>query len=215
MTDSHSLPKGRVRLGCPLGLLDLSVSTFLPEFLERYPEISVEVVGRDRKSDIVNDAIDVEIRSGPMLETQTSLTMRKLGRSKTILVAGGSMSAQLSQVEKPEDLVAMPSVSMGVSGRQQAWELHDINGDEKSIAIEPRLVCRSLSALMHAVRSGIGIGLLLETACLAGLESGELVQVLPDWQGLESQFYLVFTTSRGLPARVRALIDFLVEKTKA
>jgi DNA-binding transcriptional LysR family regulator len=215
VVDFQSAPKGLVRLGCPLALVDLSVSTFLPEFLELYPEISVEIVGQDTKSDLVNDAIDLEIRTGlPASETQTTLTMRKLGRSKTVLVAGGAMIERVAQIRSPADLISMPSVSMGRSGRKHAWQLHDTGGNEEAVSIQPRLVCRSLSATLGAVRSGLGIGLLLESSCRAGLESGELARVLPGWQGLESQFYLVFTTSRGLSARVRVLVDFLVEKTR-
>jgi DNA-binding transcriptional LysR family regulator len=212
--DFQGVPKGLIRLGCPLALVDMSVSTFLPEFLDLYPEISVEIVGQDSKSDLVSDAIDLEIRAGPASETQTTLTMRKLGRSKTILVSGGALIERAAQIQTPADLIGLPSVSMGRPGRSHAWVLHDESANEETISIQPRLACRSLSAALGAVRSGVGIGLLLETSCLQGLQSGELARVLPNWQGLEAQFYLVFTTSRGLSARVRALVDFLVEKTK-
>jgi DNA-binding transcriptional LysR family regulator len=214
VSELQETPHGLIRLGCPLALVDVSVATFLPEFLERYPEIRVEVVGQDSKGDLINDALDLEIRADIGGETQTTLTMRRLGRSRKVLVAGGLLIAEAGKIRTPSDLVNLPTISMGRSGRPPSWMLHDAFGREQSVPIQPRLVCRSLSAVLGAVRSGLGISLLLETSCGEHLESGDLVRILPDWEGIESEFYVVFTTSRGLPNRVRALIDFLVEKTR-
>ena len=71
-----------------------------------------------------------------------------------------------------------------------------------------------MTAILDAARAGVGYGLILENACASDLQSGRLVRVLPEWQTVESQFYLVFTTTKGMPPAVRALIDFLVEKSK-
>jgi len=213
--DLQGAPRGLIRLGCPLALVDVSVATLLPEFLERYPEIRIEVIGQDSKSDLVHDALDLEIRANVGTETQTTLTMRKLGRSRKILVAGGALIAEARTIQAPADLARLPAISMGRSRRPPSWILHDAEGHEETITIEPRLACRSLTAVLGAVRPGLGIGLLLESSCDEHVKSGDLVRVLPDWEGRESEFYVVFTTGRGLPNRVRVLVDFLVEKTRA
>lgn len=214
VSEIQSAPRGLVRLGCPLALVDVAVSTFLPEFLTLYPEIRVEVVGQDARSDLVNGAIDLDIRAGPGSETQTSLTMRKLGRAATVLVAGGNLIRKAAEIRTPADLTTIPSVSIAPSGQMQAWELHHQGGDIETVYTAPRLVCRSLPAALGAVRSGVGIALLLHSSCKEGLDSGQLGRVLPEWQGRESEFYLAFTSNKGLPARVRVLIDFLVEKSR-
>ncbi len=71
-----------------------------------------------------------------------------------------------------------------------------------------------MTAILGAARAGLGFGLLRESACEADLQADRLVRVLPEWQSEESQFYIVFTTARGMPRAVRVLIDFLVEKSR-
>lgn len=76
----------------------------------------------------------------------------------------------------------------------------------------PRLTCRSVPALLEAVKAGTGVGLLHEQVCQRDVLDGTLVQLLPDWHAAEETIYLLFTTARGLPPAVRALIDFLAEQ---
>jgi DNA-binding transcriptional LysR family regulator len=94
------------------------------------------------------------------------------------------------------------------------WELVGPDGEKKVVRHQPRLTCRSMTAILDAARAGVGYGLILEHACASDIQSGRLIRVLPEWQTVESQFYLVFTTTKGMPPAVRALIDFLVEKSK-
>jgi DNA-binding transcriptional LysR family regulator len=91
------------------------------------------------------------------------------------------------------------------------WEFIDPDGEKKLLEHQPRFTTRSMPALMEAVRAGVGVGLILEQVCAQDVRSGKLVQLLPDWQTTEGRVYLVFTTARGMPPAVRALIDFLVE----
>ena len=63
--------------------------------------------------------------------------------------------------------------------------------------------------LSHAVIAGLGVAILPDHVCREALLAGRLVRVLPDWRGLQGIVHLVFTTRRGLPPAVRALIDHL------
>lgn len=94
------------------------------------------------------------------------------------------------------------------------WELIAPNDDKRVIRHQPRLTCRSVTAILDAALAGLGFGLLLESACEADLQAGGLVRVLPEWQSEESQFHIVFTTAKCMPPAVRVLIDFVVEKSK-
>lgn len=211
---SHSEPQGMVRMGCPIGLVDIAVGTILPEFLERYPKIKLQVIGSDRRADLINERIDVEVRATNEPETQTSLTMRKLDRIRRVLVASPSLVAQTGGVSSVEQLSDMPTLSMSQWTSFDTWDLVGPGGQTKSVKHQPRLACRSITSILDAARAGVGYGLILEHVCAADIDAGRLVRVLPDWQTAESQFYLVFTTAKGMPPAVRALIDFLVEKSK-
>ncbi|RXT24311.1 LysR family transcriptional regulator [Rhizobium leguminosarum] len=198
VSEAQSDPQGVVRMGCPLGLVDISVGEILPEFLERYPKIKLQIIGSDRRADLINERIDLEVRATNEPETQTSLTMRK-------------RSGNLNCVDELADL---PTLAMTSWVSYHTWELVGPNDAKQVIRHQPRLTCRSMTAILDAARAGLGFGLLLESACEADLQAGKLVRVLPDWQSEESQFYIVFTTAKGMPPAVRVLIDFLVEKSR-
>jgi DNA-binding transcriptional LysR family regulator len=66
-----------------------------------------------------------------------------------------------------------------------------------------------MAAVRHAAIHGLGVAILPDHVCLHALETGRLVRVLPAWRGLRGIVHLVFTTRRGLPPSVRALIDHL------
>lgn len=214
VTEAQSDPQGIVRMGCPLGLVDISLGAVLPEFLERYPKIKLQIIGSDRRTDLINERIDVEVRAASEPETQTSLTMRKLDRARRILVASPSLVERMGELGCVDDLGNAPTLAMTTWMSFHTWELVGPGGEKKVVRHQPRLSCRSMTAILDAARAGVGYGLILEHACAADIHSGRLVRVLPEWQTVESQFYLVFTTTKGMPPAVRALIDFLVEKSK-
>ncbi|EJZ21891.1 LysR substrate-binding domain-containing protein [Rhizobium sp. Pop5] len=214
VSEAQSDPQGVVRMGCPLGLVDISVGGILPEFLERYPKIKLQIIGSDRRADLINERIDLEVRATNEPETQTSLTMRKLDRARRILVASPSLVERVGGVSCADDLADLPTLAMTSWVSFHTWELIGPNGARQVIRHQPRLTCRSMTAILDAARAGLGFGLLLESACEADLQAGKLVRVLPEWQSEESQFYIVFTTAKGMPPAVRVLIDFLVEKSR-
>lgn len=214
VTEAQSDPQGIVRMGCPLGLIDISLGAVLPEFLERYPKIKLQIIGSDRRTDLINERIDVEVRAASEPETQTSLTMRKLDRARRILVASPSLVERMGELGCVDDLGNAPTLAMTTWMSFHTWELVGPDGEKKVVRHQPRLTCRSMTAILDAARAGVGYGLILEHACASDIQSGRLIRVLPEWQTVESQFYLVFTTTKGMPPAVRALIDFLVEKSK-
>jgi DNA-binding transcriptional LysR family regulator len=81
----------------------------------------------------------------------------------------------------------------------------------RSVRHEPRLACSDLTALREAAVAGLGIALLPAYTCAPALRDGKLVRLFPDWQAPGGAIHLVFTTRRGLPPAVRALIDHIAE----
>jgi DNA-binding transcriptional LysR family regulator len=92
------------------------------------------------------------------------------------------------------------------------WEFGGQEGRRLTLEHRPRLACRSVPALLEAVRAGTGVGLLSEQVCAQDFQGRKLVRLLPDWHTAEGTIYLLFTTARGRPPAVGVLIDFLVER---
>jgi DNA-binding transcriptional LysR family regulator len=212
--EAQGEPQGPVRLSVPTGLIDTWVSTMLPAFLARYPRVQLQVLATDRRVDLINERIHVAIRARTTPDTETDLTMRVLGKARRVLVASpdlikGPPCGDITQLQ------GLPTISMADPVSEwvdhDTWEFQGPEGARYALEHKPRLMCRSLPALLEAARAGTGVALLMEQVCAPDLEAGRLVRLLPEWQTAEGTVYLVFTTTRGLPPAVRALIDFLVE----
>jgi DNA-binding transcriptional LysR family regulator len=213
---SHGEPRGPVRLSCPSALLDVSLAAMLPEFLERYPLVLLQVLATDRRVDLVEERVHVAIRSGTSPETETDLTMRMLGKTRSILVGSPAFIEKNGPFRCFESLEKVPTLSMKdpISGwvDDETWVLDGPDGQRHSFNHRPRFACKSVPALLEAVKAGAGVGLLPESICSNDLDAGTLIPLFPGFVTAESSLYLVFTTARGLPPAVRVLIDFLVER---
>lgn len=122
-------------------------------------------------------------------------------KARRILVASPSLIERVGGISDVEELADLPTLAMTSWVSFHTWELIGPNGAKQVIRHQPRLTCRSMTAILDAARAGLGFGfgLLLESACENDLQAGKLVRVLPEWQSEESEFYIVFTTAKGMP----------------
>lgn len=199
-------PQGQVRFSCPNGLVEPLAPSLAP-FLKRYPKVNLQIVATDRGVDLIRERIDVALRVRTALETDASLTMRTLARSRRILVA----SPQLSNALAPHirDLEGTPTLSSTELAGAVTWSLVGPDGAAFDFEHDPRLRCEDFSALRAAAAAGLGVALLPDHVCWGDLDAGRLVRVFPEWHAQEGIVHLVFTTRRGLPPAVRAFIDLL------
>ncbi|WP_375765718.1 LysR substrate-binding domain-containing protein [Archangium gephyra] len=207
-------PHGSVRFSCPLGLMEI-LSPLLSDFLARHPRVNLQVVATNRRVDLIDERIDVALRVRTTLDTDASLILRTLARSRRILVASPTLVPRLGDLRDAALLASWPTLSATEETGQDVWEL--VGPEERTISVrhEPRLTCGDFGALRVAAEAGLGVALLPEHTCAPGLRSGQLVQVLPDWHAPDGSVHLVYTARRGLPPPVSALIDFLTERFRA
>jgi DNA-binding transcriptional LysR family regulator len=208
VAQAQAEPHGRVRFSCPTGLVE-TLSPSLPAFLARYPKVRLQVVTIDRGVDLIAERIDVALRVRTALTSDAALTMRSLGRSRRILVASPAFANRAG----PDiaGLATLPTLSTNDDSGEITWHLEGPGGAARAISHEPRMTCGDFTAVRVAAAAGMGVALLPDHLCRHALASGALVRLFPDWRGQEGIVHLVFTTRRGLPPAVRALIDHLVE----
>jgi len=207
VAEARSEPRGRVRFSCPTGLVDV-LSPGLPAFLLRYPQIQLQMIAVDRAVDLITERVDVALRVRTELTTDASLTMRTLGQSRRILVASPAFAATLGSLEA----AALGTVStLGSTDDIGEIEWHLVGPNDARIVVRhaPRMTCTDFAALRDAAAGGLGVALLPDHVCSDDLRGGRLVRVFPGWGGQMGIVHLVFTTRRGLPPAVRALIDHL------
>jgi DNA-binding transcriptional LysR family regulator len=203
VTQAQAEPHGLIRFSCPTGMIDV-ISGLVESFLERHPRMRLQLIAADRSVDLIGERIDLALRVRVALTSDAELTMRSLGSSTRILVANPSMATRLNA---PEQLAQFPTLATDDMDAEAEWHLETEDGRKQKLRHEPRLGCGDMVAVREAAIAGLGIALLPYHVCLLALNDGRLVRALPEWRGQKGLVHLVFTTRRGLPPAVRALID--------
>jgi DNA-binding transcriptional LysR family regulator len=206
-------PRGLVRLSCPLGLQD-AIAASLPAFLAVHPKLGLQCVITNRRVDLVHEGIDVAIRVRERLDTDADLQMKRIGLSRRILVASPAFVAKHGEPAAPADLGKLPVLHQEQQGGG-VWHLTTEDGREAPVAVQPRIATGSFEILITAACQGAGIALLPVSNCRDALASGALVQVLPEWSGIDGIVHIVFASRRGMLPSVRAVIDFVAAALKS
>lgn len=204
-------PKGVVRVAIPYVLGQSLIGPLLARFLEQYPDVRLVSVLSDDAVGLLRSGFDVALCVGPLADS--GLIAAKLGTTECgIFGAPGYFErkgAPQNHVELPRfDLLAAGSVD-----RRHKWTLHD-GAHEVAVEFSPRMVCNDLILLRDATVSELGIASLPAFLCKHDLAEGRLVEALPGWQTPDLSFFALFADPKGVPVRVRSLIDFLVDNLR-
>jgi DNA-binding transcriptional LysR family regulator len=188
----------------------------LAEFLDAHPLVRIELCIRDRIGDLVAESIDLALRFG---RTETSsLIVRKLGDTEVLTCAAPSYLAAHGTPKTPFDLVGGQHrcilFRFPESGRLSEWE-YRVDGAWLSIPITGRLVVTDAPSLLKACVSGHGIAQTLGLYAREALESGRILQLLPEWSDERYPLYAYLPSRRHPPAKVRAFLDFVTDLVRS
>lgn len=206
-----AVPRGLVRVSVPVSLAQQQLARLMPEFLERFPQVRVQLMVSNRRVDLINEGIDVALRVRTRLNDDGSLILRSFARIEELLVASPAYLARHGRPQKPSDLAAHSCLSMSEEPGQQRWELHGPGGAVEKVEFEPRLMAHDFPVLREVAAAGHGVALLPATVCADLLEGGRLERVLPEWSLPQGICHAVFASRSGLLPAVRVFIDFLAE----
>lgn len=209
-----ALPRGRVVLAAPKAFSRLVLQPLIPAFLARYPDIELQLLVADREVDWIEDAVDVAIRITE--QPPQTLVARPLLKVRQLLCASPRYLERYGRPEQPLDLLRHQCLVLGEQAGDQRW--HFRRGAENvSVEVGGRYAVNHSEMRLDGILHELGIGCLPMFTAQAQLQSGELVEVLPDWELLTSyqgMAWLLYAPNRFLPPKVRALIDYLGQAVK-
>lgn len=208
--DSASGPSGRLRIDVPGRIGRLIIAPALPEFLARYPDISVDLGVTDRAVDLVGDSVDCVLRVGPLGDS--SLIARSIGELRLINVASPAYLATHGTPLGPEDLASghlAVNYASPSSGRVEGWEWRDAAGVLRSLAVPARVSVNSAEAYIACCLAGLGLIQIPAYDVRAHLAAGELVEVLPEHRADAMPMTLLYPHREHLPRRVQVFADWL------
>lgn len=210
LADLQTSVRGRLRASVPINFGRLQVIPALPEFLQRYPGLDVDLDFSDRFVDLLEDRIDVAMRIGRLEDSR--LVARKLADNQRLLVASPTYLALHGSPVRPEDLAQHSCLHFAYYTDGDAWRLHSKDGEMVEVNVSGRLRANYGEALYEAALSGFGI--LQSASWIVGqaLRDGSLVRVLPGWSLAPSGVWALYPSGRYLSPKVRAFVDFFAER---
>ena len=204
-------PRGTIRVTCPVTLAQSTIGPLLPLFLERHPQVRVDMQVSNRVVDLVQEGIDVALRVRPTLDDSGSLIVKNLGNTQGLLVASPQQLERQGRPQSLEDLQRLASVAMSAADGRATWRLLGPGGREYDFQHRPCYTADDLLTLRYAVLKGVGITVLPDYMCRRDVRQGLLEEVLPGWAPQTGVIHAVFPSRRGLVPAVRRFLDFLGE----
>ena len=207
VSDLQAVPRGRLRVTAPLsfGMLGPMVASFL----QRYPDVQVELVCTDRRVDMVEEGFDVAIRAGPL--DDSTLIARSLGTLTRVLLASPAYLRRHGSPRAPADLTGHSCLVFGAGQAPAVWTLH--SGERKvEVRVSPRYSVNELDLMLEAVRAGVGIAWTDEFVATDDLRAGRLRQVLRGWVSSGTPIHAVYPTARHLSPKVVAFVELMRER---
>ena len=209
---AHTLetPRGRLRVSMPIVSYHLLLPV-LPDFMALYPEIELDLDFNDRIVDLVEEGVDVAIRSGELPDSR--LMARVLRPFQQLLCAS---PAYLERHGVPTCIADLDR-HLGIrfrypnSGKLQDWPL-TLPAGSPDVRARTVITCNNMEALRGATVSGLGIGCMPDFIAREPLASGALRTVLDQHIDGPAHFNLIWPSSRHLSPKVRVFVDFISER---
>lgn len=206
---------GSLRVSAPS---DLSRSVLLPwfdEFLARHPGVQLALSVSDRVQDVLRDAVDLALRYGEPADSR--LVARRLYEARRVACAAPAYLARRGTPAAPQELAQHNCLTLHIGGRRETrWPFeHRASGERLEVRVDGDRGVDD-GAIGHAwALAGAGIVYKSAIDIAAPLRTGALVPLFPDWLGQRYALNAILPSNRFVPARVRALVDFLAQKFAA
>jgi DNA-binding transcriptional LysR family regulator len=205
----QSIPRGVLRINAPMSFGTLHLSRSLGDFMERYPEIRLELILSDQLIDPVAEGFDVTLRIGDM--APSSLIARQIVPAKRVVCAAAAYLERRGTPLHPSELRNHDCLNYGYLATGNQWKLSGTDGDHW---IQPRwrMCTNNAQVLRDAAVHGQGIALLPTFIVGADLQQGTLRTILPGFSAPETSLCAIYAPTRRLAKKIRVFIDFLVER---
>ena len=204
--------KGTLRFAASSTFAQLYIAPLLPEFLERYPDVNLELRFSDTQMNLIEGGFDLALRNFAIEDS--GLRARKLADDQRILCAS---PAYLKAFGTPNSLDQLAKHQILAFASGNARKLTAGEAQPEGVFPPPgadsRIVCDDGASIRMATIAGAGISMNSRWSVHKELMEGSLVRVLPDYEVADdSAIWLVYPKSNVLTAKVRVFIDFLLEK---
>jgi DNA-binding transcriptional LysR family regulator len=213
--DSGATPRGTLRITAAVTFAQVNLVPLLPEFANRYPELSFELLLTDKFLDLVEDRIDLALRLGRLAES--SMIAHRLCDMVYVVAASPEYLRRRGRPKTPAELEQHECLRYPVAGYGPRWRFR-AGGVVSEVPVHGRVVVTNGVALRQCAVAGMGVLMLPRWNIAEELRSGKLVELFPDQHATASEFdtaaWMLYPSRSYLPRKVRLFADYLKEQFK-
>ena len=201
------VPRGLLRVNAPIDFGQRHVAAWLLEFARQNPGVDVQLTLSSQFVDIRSEGIDIAIRVGRLQDS--SLKATKLADVPRVLVASREYLSERGVPGSPEDLEEFDHVFFAPANRSTPLLLVGPDGKTHKVNRRGRVTVNAVYSVVEAVAAGFGVHAGPRWAFQPAIESGELIELLPDYRQQSLPMNAIWSPAVLLPARIRVFLDFL------
>ena len=201
-------PRGHLRITAPSTFSYRHIAPHLPLFIEKYPDLEVEMIISDSELNLVENNIDLAIRIA--LLQDSSLIARKIASNNRAMVASPQYIKKKNKPIRPEDLENHEIISFQKGSPYNEWHFL-IDNKPKTFIANGKLQLNHGDAILRSCINNGGIAVLSRFVVGRHISSGKLVSLLENFLQEDIPIYAVYPSGKHLSLKVRAFLDFLIE----
>lgn len=205
----HAAPRGTLKMNVPVAFGRLWVTPLLPEFMELYPEIKIELNLQDRFVDLLSEGYDLAIRIGDLEDS--SLIARKLAANRRVVCASPTYLERSGVPHSPMELKHHHCLIYTSRAFRNDWRFIGPDGEE-TVHVGGSVETNNPEVVMNLILRDVGVGLLPQWLVGRAIREGRLREILVDYHVPDSAIYAIYPPGRHLSPKVRAFVDFIAEK---
>jgi len=206
VTGGQSSPRGILRLSAPVTFGEMTLSPLLPKFLQRYPELQIDLRLTNAAIDMLEEGIDVRIRIGGV--DDSSMIARQLGSFPLLLCASPAYIGQYGMPSAPEDIASHLCIIDSNFRIGKQWLIISSQGVADTVRVNSQIAVNSPQAVREIAIAGGGIGMIPAFIVEDAIKDGRLLRVLPDCTTLEFGLFAIYPHRQYVPRKVRCFLDF-------
>ncbi|MEZ4369635.1 MAG: LysR family transcriptional regulator [Polyangiaceae bacterium] len=185
----------------------------LAQFMRRHPDVTIDWLLKQPTGDFVSQGIDCAIFVGEV--TDPSMVAIRLAEVPRTVVASPKLLSERRMPKQPSDLSRLSWLGANGFYHRQVSMCHTKRGEKVDVPIQPRLTSNSFHALTNAAIAGLGALLISTWMAQPHLDSGELVELLPDWEPPALPVSVIYPYAAFYPARLKLFVESMREAMPA
>jgi len=208
VTAMQSAPSGLLRISVATDFGVNHLSPVLGDFLQEYPDITVNMVLNNRYVELISEGFDMAVRIGELEDS--TLRARKIAETTRRMIAAPSYIRQFGRPERIDDLNEHKLLHYSNQSSTAVWKITAPSGEKRQIRTAGWLTVNDGQSLLNACVAGLGIAHLPSFLYADAMREGKVEEIMPGLPVETEGIYAVYPPGRFTQPKVRAFIDFLV-----